>query len=108
MSSVSHLTDTDFKSEVLQSSQPTLVDFWAPWCGPCQRIAPILDELAAERGDTLKVAKVNVDESPRVAAAYHIDSIPTLLVFKDGEIVDRVVGLRPKADLDRVLDRAIA
>ncbi len=108
MSAVTHLSDADFTSEVLQSSQPTLVDFWAPWCGPCRRIAPILDELASERAGVVNVAKVNVDESPRVAAAYHIDSIPTLLVFKDGEIVDRVVGLRPKADLDHVLDRAIA
>lgn len=108
MSTVSHLSDADFKSEVLQSTRPTLVDFWAPWCGPCRRIAPILDDLASQRGDAVKVAKVNVDESPRVAAAYQIDSIPTLLVFKDGEIIDRVVGLRPKADLDRVLDRAIA
>ena len=108
MSDVCHLSDADFKSEVLQSTRPTLVDFWAPWCGPCQKIGPVLDELAIERADSIKIAKVNVDESPNVAAAYGIDSIPTLLLFKGGKIVGRLIGLQPKAELERVLDRAAA
>ncbi len=108
MSTVSHLSDADFKSEVLQSTRPALVDFWAPWCSPCLRIAPILDELAGERGDGVKIVKVNVDESPSVAAACGIDSIPTLLLFKDGKVAHRVVGLLPKAQLGEVLDQATA
>lgn len=108
MSDVCHLSDADFKSAVLQSTRPTLVDFWAPWCGPCQKIGPVLDELAIERADSIKIAKVNVDESPNVAAAYGIDSIPTLLLFKGGKIVGRLIGLQPKAELERVLDRAAA
>ena len=108
MSTVYHLSDADFKSQVLQSTRPTLVDFWAPWCGPCRTIGPVLDELAIERAGSVKIAKLNVDENPNAAATYQIDSIPTLLLFKGGEIVGRLVGLQPKAELERVLDQAAA
>ncbi len=108
MSIVYDLSDADFKSEVLQSTRPTLVDFWASWCGPCQTIGPVLDELAIERADSIKIGKVNVDDSPSVAAAYGIDSIPTLLLFKGGEIVSRMVGLQAKSELEHVLDLAVA
>ena len=108
MSNLCVVSDANFKSEVLQSNRPTLVDFWAPWCGPCQMLGPVIEELASERGDSAKIAKVNVDESPNVAAAYGVDSIPTVMVFQRGEVVARLVGLRPKADFVSALDRAAA
>jgi thioredoxin 1 len=105
MSKVSKLSDRNFKAEVLKSSLPTLVDFWAPWCVPCQVLGPVIEQLAAERGNSVKVAKLNVDEGPEVAAAYAVHSIPTLMIFKEGEVVDRLVGLQRKAELERALDR---
>lgn len=108
MSNLCELSDRNFKAEVLKSRSPTLVDFWAPWCGPCRAVGPIVEQLAAERANSVKVAKLNVDEGPRVAAAYGIDSIPTLMIFKDGKVVDRFVGVQPKAVLLRALDRAAA
>jgi len=92
----------------LKSPLPTLVDFWAPWCRPCRAVGPILKRLAAERANTVKVAKLNVDEGPDVTAAYGVNSIPTLMIFKDGKVVDRFVGVQPKAKLERALDRAAA
>jgi thioredoxin 1 len=108
MSNVPDLSDRDFKAEVLQSPLPTLVDFWAPWCIPCRMVGPVIEQLAAERASSVKVAKLNVDENPDVAAAYRVHSIPTLIVFKDGEVVDRFVGVQPKAKLQRALDRVAA
>ncbi len=108
MSNLCELSDRNFKAEVLKSRLPTLVDFWAPWCGPCRAVGPIVEQLAAERASSVKVAKLNVDEGPRLAAAYGIDSIPTLMIFKDGKVVDRFVGVQPKAVLQRALDRAAA
>ena len=108
MSNLCELSDRNFKTEVLKSRLPTLVDFWAPWCGPCRAVGPIVEQLAAERANSVKVAKLNVDEGPRLAAAYGIDSIPTLMIFKDGKVVDRFVGVQPKAVLQRALDRAAA
>ena len=108
MSNLCELSDRNFKAEVLKSCLPTLVDFWAPWCGPCRAVGPIVEQLAAERASSVKVAKLNVDEGPRLAAAYGIDSIPTLMIFKDGKVVDRFVGVQPKAVLQRALDRATA
>lgn len=93
------LTENNFDAEVLKSSLPVLVDFWAEWCGPCRMLSPIVDELATELQGKLKVAKVNVDEAPDVAQRFTIMSIPTLLVFKNGEAVDMIVGAMPKVNL---------
>jgi thioredoxin 1 len=103
---VSEVNDTNFDAEVLKSPAPVLVDFWAPWCGPCRRIAPIVEELATEHSGSAKFVKVNVDESPRIAADYDIHSIPTLMIFKNGDVVDRFVGLQPKSRLDSALREA--
>ena len=108
MSNLCKLSGRNFKAEVLKSCLPTLVDFWAPWCGPCRAVGPIIDQLASERANSVKVAKLNVDESPDVAAAYGVHSIPTLMIFKDGNVVDRIVGVQTKAELERALDRVAA
>jgi len=108
MTRLHKVSDRNFETEVLKSRLPTLVDFWAPWCGPCRAVGPMLEELAAERANSVRVAKLNVDKSPDVAAAYGVHSIPTLIIFKDGEVVDRLVGVQPKAVLQRALDRVAA
>jgi thioredoxin 1 len=108
MSSLCELSGSDFEVKVLKSPLPTLVDFWAPWCGPCRAIGPVMEQLAAERANSVKLAKLNVDESPDVAAAYGVHSIPTLIIFKDGKVVERFVGVQPKAELERALDRVAA
>ena len=100
------ITKENFQ-EVLSSELPVVIDFWAEWCGPCRMIAPVLDELAKELAGKLKVAKVNVDENQEVAAKYHIRSIPTLLVFKNGEVVNQLVGALPKDKIAEQLDRAL-
>ena len=89
------VTDSTFSSEVLESKQLTVVDFWAAWCGPCRMIAPMVDQLAGQYGSTVKFTKLNVDENPDTAATYGVRSIPTLLFFRDGAVVDRIVGLHP-------------
>lgn len=100
-----NLTQENFATEVLQSSSPVLVDFWAEWCGPCKMIAPVLDELADEYVGRAKVGKVNIDEQQGLAAEYGVRAIPTLLVFKQGQVADQLVGARSKRDLKASLDR---
>jgi thioredoxin 1 len=102
MSTPVHVTDDSFDQEVLQSELPTVVDFWAEWCAPCKRIAPILEDIAAEYEGQLKVTKLDVDENPNTAGVYGVMSIPTLLVFKEGEPVERIVGYMPK---ERLMDK---
>ena len=104
---LTEVTDNNFAAEVLEASQPVLVDFWAPWCGPCRIIAPHLEELDNERDD-LTVVKMNVDENPQTAAKYGIMSIPTLILFKNGQVAKQVVGALPKARLQQELEPALA
>ena len=96
--SVINIKKNNFQNEVLNSEMPVLLDFWAPWCGPCRMVGPIVDEIADERGD-IRVGKVNVDEQPELAAQFGVMSIPTLLVMKNGKIVNQVTGARPKAQI---------
>ncbi len=93
------LTDANFDTEVLKSQTPVLVDFWASWCGPCKMIAPSIEEIATEYGGTLKVGKMDVDAHPMVPTKFHIQSIPTLLIFKNGAVVEQIVGAAPKKNL---------
>jgi thioredoxin 1 len=99
-----HLSDNEFGREVLQSREPVLVDFWAPWCAPCLAITPILEELSKEYNDRLRICKVNVDENQTVAAKYQVLSIPTLLFFKDGKITNQIVGARGASDIKKAID----
>ncbi len=102
------LTEQNFAQEVLQSAAPILVDFWAEWCGPCKMIAPVLDELADEFVGRARVGKVNIDDHQSLAAQYNVRAIPTLLVFKQGEVVEQLVGAKSKRDLKASLDKAVA
>ncbi|MGA7952274.1 MAG: thioredoxin [Gloeobacterales cyanobacterium] len=105
MSSAHPVTDATFKDEVLDSELPVLVDFWAPWCGPCRMVAPVVDEISQQYAGRIKVVKMNTDENPEVASTYGIRSIPTLMVFKGGTRVDMVVGAVPKTTLATTLER---
>lgn len=96
---VTSLTESSFDEEITAGDEPVLVDFWAEWCGPCKMIAPVLDEIAGEHEGTLKIAKLNVDEAPEIARRFEVMSIPTLILFKDGEPVKRIVGAKGKAQL---------
>ena len=107
MSSLSVLTDANFDNEIKNSSIPVLVDFWAPWCGPCKAVAPILEELSGEYQGRLSIAKVNVDENQAVPARFGVRSIPTMVLIKNGEEVERIIGSRPKQDLKTALERFI-
>lgn len=103
-SNVVNLNESNFAAEVLQSSVPVLVDFWAPWCGPCIQLSPVIDEIANERTGKAKVAKVNVDESPALAGQFRVNSIPALIFFKGGQPVGQLVGRQPKAEILTKLD----
>jgi thioredoxin 1 len=105
---VSHVTDANFEQEVLKSDQPVLVDFWAPWCGPCKAIAPLLDELAVEYAGRLKVVKINVDDNPQTPQQYNVRGIPNLLIIKGGQVANQIVGAVPKRNLVQAVDSAIA
>jgi thioredoxin 1 len=105
---VTHVTDTNFEQEVIKSSQPVLIDFWAPWCGPCKAIAPLIDELAKEYAGKLKVVKMNVDDNPETPARYGVRGIPNLLIIRNGQVKEQIVGAVPKGHLVRAVDNALA
>ncbi len=105
--SVTEVTDTNFQAEVIESETPVLVDFWAPWCGPCRMVAPVLEEMAGERDD-LKIVKLNVDDNPQTAAKFEVLSIPTLILFKHGAAAQTIVGAKPKKALEAELAPALA
>ncbi len=108
MAKPTEVTDATFDQDVVKAQQPVMVDFWAPWCGPCRMVAPIVEELAEEYDGKVAFVKLNTDDNPATAARYGIRSIPTLLVFKGGEPVGQIVGFRPKSDLRKRLDAALA
>jgi|SRR3954451_22011800 thioredoxin 1 len=105
---ISEVSDTNFQAEVIESETPVLVDFWAPWCGPCRMVAPVLEEIGAEKGDALKIVKLNVDENQQTAMTYEVLSIPTLILFKNGAIAKKVVGAYPKRKLEAELEPVLA
>ena len=105
---ISEVNDANFQAEVIESETPVLVDFWAPWCGPCRMVAPVLEEIAQEKGEALKIVKLNTDENQQTAIAYEVLSIPTLILFKNGQIAKKVVGAYPKRKLEAELEPALA
>jgi thioredoxin 1 len=105
---ISKVTDADFEQEVLQSSKPVLVDFWAEWCGPCKQLAPALDDISESFSDELEVAKLNVDENPTTPMKWNVRGLPTLLLFKDGKVVSNYVGVAPKRDLEDWLRQSLS
>ncbi len=107
MANLQEFTDANFETEVLKADKPVLVDFWAPWCGPCRQLTPVVEELSLEYASSVKVGKLNIDDSPKSASAYGVMSIPTLIVFKNGQVADHMVGAQPKKRLQAMLDKAV-
>jgi len=105
---VGEVTDTSFQAEVIESEVPVLVDFWAPWCGPCRMVAPVVEEIAEERGEALKVVKLNIDDNQNTAVQFNVMSIPTLMLFRHGEVKKTVIGAYPKRKLEAELEPALA
>ena len=104
---VAHVGDVDFDEEILKADTPSLVDFWAPWCGPCRTIGPAVEALSGQYRDRIKVAKVNIDDNPKTAEAYGVMSIPTLILFKEGKVLDTLVGLVPKERIEAFISKAL-
>lgn len=102
-----NITDSDFEKEVLKSDIPVLVDFWAPWCGPCRMMAPIIDEISEKYKGKIKVAKLNTDENPVSATEYQITAIPTLMIFKNGKVIKEMVGVVPKNEIERIIEEEV-
>jgi thioredoxin 1 len=107
MADIAEVTDQNFEAEVLQSDTPVVLDFWAEWCAPCRQIAPILGALADEHGDKVKVLKMNVDDSTKTPSKYGVRSIPTVIAFKDGQVVQQLVGARPKSAFDEMVNELL-
>ena len=107
MANVSEVSDASFEQEVLKSETPVLIDFWAPWCGPCKTISPVVEELAGEYDGRLKVVKMNVDNNPQTPTHYGVRGIPNLMIFRAGQVADQIVGAVPKAQLVKAIDRAL-
>ncbi|MCX7857986.1 MAG: thioredoxin [Deltaproteobacteria bacterium] len=107
MNKAKTLTDSEFKTEVLEANLPVLVDFWASWCGPCQIMGPIIDKIAEEYEGKVKVCKLNVDENPKTPAAYGIRAIPTIILFNNGEVVEKIVGAQPKSAIENLIKRVL-
>ena len=105
MSAIPEVTQSTFQADVLASEQPVLVDFWAPWCGPCRMLSPVVEKVAGQLGDRVSFVKLNTDENPNVAAQYGISGIPTLILFKGGEVVDRIVGFVPKSAITSMISK---
>lgn len=108
MAEITTVSDDNFQAAVVEADTPVLVDFWAPWCGPCRMVAPVLEEIQQERGDALQIVKLNVDENPETAAKFQVMSIPTLILFKNGEVAHKVVGALPKRRLVAELEPVLA
>jgi thioredoxin 1 len=105
---VAEVTDSNFQAEVIESEVPVLVDFWAPWCGPCRMVGPVVEEIAEERGEQLKVVKLNIDENQQTAIQFNVLSIPTLILFRNGEVAKTVIGAQPKRRLEAELEPVLA
>ena len=104
---VQNITDADFEKVVIESDVPVLVDFWAPWCGPCKMVGPVLEQIAGEYAGKAKVVKVYVDDNKQVAGSLGVESIPTVVLYKDGQVVEKVIGARPKSDFENMLNKAV-
>jgi thioredoxin 1 len=104
VANVQEVTDQNFETEVIRADKPVIIDFWAEWCAPCRQIAPIISELAAEHGDRVKIVKMDIDKHPNTPGKFGIRAIPTILAFKNGQVVQQIQGARPKADFKKMVD----